>query len=563
MSIHRKLLAFIVLAFSSVFGLVLMASAQTLTVVNNCSYTVYPGIYPPVYQNGGWQMNPGSSVSFGVSQTFNGRVWGRTGCNGASPAQCTTGSCGGSGLQCAGTTGQAGTSLAEFNLDASGTDYYDVSYVDGFDNPVGITSTNGSCNSPNTCSSAPLTQCSSDLRSGGYCLSPCTVYNTDQYCCRNAYGTSATCQPSTWPANEQSYVNNIHTYCPGQYSYAYDDSIGLHTCPAGGNYTITFCPAGGGSSGGGSGGSSPVAAGGQYNLLNPESGANLDVAGCGPGNGTNVQIWKAADGTCNNGAGQVWQANLNSDGTYTFINPESSGALDVASCGPANGTNIDLWNPANGTCNGGGGQKWSIQTNSNGTYTLINPESSGALDIAGCGTADGTNVDLWNPANGTCNGGAGQQWQFVPARSEGPSLNGAHVVHVSYNTGFVIDDWASSTAAGNIVDLYTANGTGAQSWNFANTGVVPAGDYNLAVLGANCMEVTGSGTANGTKVDIAPCNGQPNQSWNAVPLGTGYTLQPANANGMCLDSPSWTTTAGTQLQIWQCTGGTNQTWIVN
>ena len=310
-------------------------------------------------------------------------------------------------------------------------------------------------------------------------------------------------------------------------------------------------------------GSNAVTPGAQYNLLNPESGANLDVSGCGPGNGTNVQIWKAADGTCNNGAGQVWQANLNSDGTYTFINPESSGALDVSGCGPANGTNIDLWNPANGTCNNGAGQKWSIQSNSNGTYTLINPESSGALDIAYCGTADGTNVDLWDPANGTCNNGAGQQWQFVTAHSEGPSLNGVHVVGVSYNTGYVIDDWAASTAAGNIVDLYTANGTGAQSWNFANTGVVPAGDYNLAVLGPNCLEVAGSGTTNGTKVDIAPCNGQPNQSWNAVPLGTGYTLQPANAVGMCLDSPNWTTTAGTQLQIWQCTGGTNQTWIVN
>ncbi len=314
-------------------------------------------------------------------------------------------------------------------------------------------------------------------------------------------------------------------------------------------------------SGGGSG-SNAVTPGAQYNLLNPESGANLDVSGCGPGNGTNVQIWKAADGTCNNGAGQVWQANLNSDGTYTFINPESSGALDVSGCGPANGTNIDLWNPANGTCNNGAGQKWSIQSNSNGTYTLINPESSGALDIANCGTADGTNVDLWNPANGTCNGGAGQQWQFVTAHSEGPSLNGVHVVGVSYNTGYVIDDWAASTAAGNIVDLYTANGTAAQSWNFANTGVVPAGDYNIAVLGANCLEVTGSGTTNGTKVDISPCNGQPNQSWNAVPLGTGYTLQPANAVGMCLDSPNSTTTAGTQLQIWQCTGGSNQTWMM-
>src|SRR5437016_14504467 len=35
-------------------------------------------------------------------------------------AVCSTGQCGGVGLQCAGTTGLSGTSLAEFNLNANG-----------------------------------------------------------------------------------------------------------------------------------------------------------------------------------------------------------------------------------------------------------------------------------------------------------------------------------------------------------------------------------------------------------------------------------------------------------
>ena len=73
-----------------------MSDAATLTVRNNCGYTVYPGIYPPVYQNGGWTMGAGSSVSFTLANTFTGRLWGRTGCNTASPAQCATGSCGAS-----------------------------------------------------------------------------------------------------------------------------------------------------------------------------------------------------------------------------------------------------------------------------------------------------------------------------------------------------------------------------------------------------------------------------------------------------------------------------------
>ena len=85
-------------------------ATRTFTVVNNCSYTVYPGIYPAsTYANGGWTMAPGASVSFSVPDGNIGRLWGRTGCNSASPAVCTTGSCGGTGLQCAGTTGYPNT----------------------------------------------------------------------------------------------------------------------------------------------------------------------------------------------------------------------------------------------------------------------------------------------------------------------------------------------------------------------------------------------------------------------------------------------------------------------
>src|SRR5271167_3232320 len=75
------------------------AFAAQFTVVNKCTYTVFPGIFPATYQNGGWQMAPGSSVNFTLDSGWIGRIWGRTNCNSASPAQCSTGQCGGTGLQ--------------------------------------------------------------------------------------------------------------------------------------------------------------------------------------------------------------------------------------------------------------------------------------------------------------------------------------------------------------------------------------------------------------------------------------------------------------------------------
>ena len=116
---RAALTAAAVVAFAAFAGSV---QANTFTVKNNCGYTVYPGLYPAVYQNGGWSMASGAQVSFTVASNFNGRIWGRQNCNTASPAVCAAGSCGGTGLQCAGTTGTVGTSLAEFNLNAAGTD---------------------------------------------------------------------------------------------------------------------------------------------------------------------------------------------------------------------------------------------------------------------------------------------------------------------------------------------------------------------------------------------------------------------------------------------------------
>ena len=240
------------LVAASIAGLAAPAEATTFTVKNNCGYTVFPGVFPAsVFQNGGWTLAPGASSTFAVPSGSIGRLWGRTGCNSASPAQCTTGSCGGTGLACAGTTGQPNTSLFEWNINASGTDWYDVSYVDAVDNPIGVSVTNTSCVSPSACSASVIASCPADLVSGAVCLSPCTRYNTDQLCCRGAFGTPQSCVVANWPASAQTYVNNIHGLCPREYSYAYDEAAGgaLQTCPTGSSFTITFCPAGGGTGG--------------------------------------------------------------------------------------------------------------------------------------------------------------------------------------------------------------------------------------------------------------------------------------------------------------------------
>lgn len=153
---------------------------------------------------------------------------------------------------------------------------------------------------------------------------------------------------------------------------------------------------------------------------------------------------------------------------------------------------------------------------------------------------------------------------YTASGGGGGTLNGTHTLTPQHATSKRMDLSGAQTFNGNKVQIWTANGTGAQRWVFSNAGVTPSGNYNIASsLGAFCLDVAGAGTANGTKVQIYQCNGTNAQSWRAVPVGGAYELRPANAPNSCLDVTGVSTTDGTQLQIWQCGGGANQRWGIN
>jgi len=72
------------------------------------------------------------------------------------------------------------------------------------------------------------------------CKSACDKFNTDEYCCRGAYGKPSECQPSQWPTN---YCAPFWAACPHAYAYAYDDHRATFTCSNDiKQWQITFCP---------------------------------------------------------------------------------------------------------------------------------------------------------------------------------------------------------------------------------------------------------------------------------------------------------------------------------
>ena len=229
------------------------AATVPFTFVNNAGQTIWVGALnnpgQPLPEAGGFALNPGETRTLQLPDNWQGRFWGRTGCvfNGAT-GRCETGDCGGR-LQCNGIGGDPPASLAEFTLSGAGDhDFYDVSFVDGYNVPMSIVPIGGSPSpsDPFFCTEAGCgvdlnPNCPVELRLvvGGRtvgCKSACLAFNTDQFCCRNAFGSPQTCNPSNWPTNYAQYFKSA---CPRAYSYAYDDPTSTFQCQNCG-YRITF-----------------------------------------------------------------------------------------------------------------------------------------------------------------------------------------------------------------------------------------------------------------------------------------------------------------------------------
>lgn len=228
--------------------------SATFTLVNQCSYTVWPGILSGAGTSQisptGFQLNPGQAIPVSVPAGWSGRLWGRSFCSQDSTTgkfTCVTGDCGSGTVECTGGAAPPAT-LAEFTLNgAGGLDFYDVSLVDGYNLPMLISPQGGT--GAGNCSATGCVvdlnePCPAELKlmntggSGGECVackSACEAFGDPRYCCSGAYATPDTCKPT-------DYSEFFKSSCPRAYSYAYDDGTSTFTC-ASADYVITFCPA--------------------------------------------------------------------------------------------------------------------------------------------------------------------------------------------------------------------------------------------------------------------------------------------------------------------------------
>ncbi len=179
-----------------------------------------------------------------------------------------------------------------------------------------------------------------------------------------------------------------------------------------------------------------------------------------------------------------------------------------------------------------------------------NPDGSKAL-VAYNGTSSAQSVKVvWGNESFTYSIPAATSATFTWSGTQGTGTGGGGTSHTGPITGYgskCVDVNAANTANGTQIQLYTCNGSTAQSWTVGTDGTIRA-------LG-KCMDVAAAGTANGTKVQLYDCNGTGAQVWQA----SGKELVNP-ASGRCLDATGPSSADGTPLQIWDCTNGANQQW---
>lgn len=223
--------------------------AATFTFQNKCPYTVWPATLTgagPQLSTTGFELPSGASNIITVPEPWSGRVWARTLCSTDASGRftCQTADCGSGTVACNGAGGAPPASLAELTLaTGGGTDFYDISLVDGFNVPISLTPRGGSggrC-STTSCPANVNSVCPSDLWLKGSdgrvigCKSACVAFKTARYCCTGQYASPQTCHPT-------NYSEIFKGQCPQAYSYAYDDKSSTFTCTGGANYIVTFCP---------------------------------------------------------------------------------------------------------------------------------------------------------------------------------------------------------------------------------------------------------------------------------------------------------------------------------
>ena len=247
----------------------------------------------------------------------------------------------------------------------------------------------------------------------------------------------------------------------------------------------------------------------------------FDIAGGSINSGANLQLY-ASNAT----KAQRWTFSYDKNGYVTITNVKSGKVLDVSAGSKKAGANVQQY-----ASNGSWAQKWILVDCGDGSFKICSAIRTGfVLDLAGGSSANGANVQVYDD-----DGTAAQRFRLYTAGevSKAQTIESQTAV-VAASDGRVFDVTGGSMDSGAALQLYSANGTIAQSFGFeyeAEKGlyaIKSAKSYRYLYAQDGDI-VPGAAVKQGS---VSPSS--PNYSWGIEDAGNGSYRIVNAANGCVL-----------------------------
>lgn len=256
---------------------------------------------------------------------------------------------------------------------------------------------------------------------------------------------------------------------------------------------------------------------GEYSFINSKSGKAVDVPGGNGVSGSALQVY-----TYNASDAQKWtlapartvrqelndlaasSKGLVKEGVeYAIGSVSERQVFDITGGSTNSGANLQLY-----ASNATKAQRWTFSYDENGYATITNVKSGKVLDVSGGSKKAGANVQQYAP-----NGSWAQKWILVDCG------DGSVKICSAIRAGFVLDLDGGSTANGSNVQVYDDNRTAAQRFRLYTVGEVnkvQAIDSQSAVVMASdgrVFDVTGGSMDSGAALQLYSANGTIAQSF--------------------------------------------------
>lgn len=270
----------------------------------------------------------------------------------------------------------------------------------------------------------------------------------------------------------------------------------------------------------------------------------LDVNSASKDNKANVHLWSNVKGKQ-----QKFKVTYLENGTYQILNCNSTKSLDVAY-----GEKRECSNVWQYEYNGSLAQQWILEDAGDGYFYIKSKCNDLYLDVEYGLTKNGTNVQMYSK-----NQSKAQKFKFVKTNvlmGEQILKDGYYVIRSGINREKVLDISEASKNSEAKVQLWSDVGVKQQIFKLTYDG---AGCYTIKNLNSKKnLDVAGAGTKNGTKVWQYDANGSSAQNWILVKNSDGKFNIISECNNLCLDVPFGVANNGTSIQVYEPNGSNAQ-----